>query len=138
MINRHSTWRAAYKQCIAESRRRPFELGTFDCAIFPADVIRAMTGVDIAERYRGRYNDFRSAVEIIRGEGFANHEQMLATWFEQIPVAFATVGDVVSYNVDHAFGVALGVVNGERCFVLREEGLGTLDLLTANAAYKVG
>ncbi len=33
---------------------------------------------------------------------------------------------------------ALGVVNGERIFVLRETGLGTVDLLDAKRAFKVG
>jgi len=39
----------------------PFEWGTHDCALFAAACVAAMTGMDFAETYRGKYNSARGA-----------------------------------------------------------------------------
>ena len=39
---------------------------------------------------------------------------------------------------DDGFGFTLGVVNGERIFVLRPDGFGTVDLLAAGRAFRIG
>lgn len=46
--------------------RTPFAWGTHDCCIFPADAIRAFTGVDIAVDFRGKYTDEASAMALIK------------------------------------------------------------------------
>ncbi len=45
--------------------RAPFVWGANDCALFAADAIEAMTGVDIASDFRGRYHDEASAQALI-------------------------------------------------------------------------
>lgn len=43
----------------------PFAWGTNDCAIFAADAVKAITGADIAEDFRGQYHDEAGAFELI-------------------------------------------------------------------------
>jgi hypothetical protein len=43
----------------------PFQWGVQDCALFAADGILAMTGVDIAAEFRGKYHDQASAMATI-------------------------------------------------------------------------
>lgn len=43
----------------------PFAWGTFDCCLFAADAVQAMTGVDIASDFRGEYSDSASAFALI-------------------------------------------------------------------------
>ncbi|MNL80509.1 hypothetical protein D3C87_2073860 [compost metagenome] len=50
----------------------------------------------------------------------------------------ARVGDIAAIDVGGPIGHALGVVNGERIFVLGETGIGTVDLLKAAMCFKVG
>jgi hypothetical protein len=45
--------------------RAPFVWGANDCALFAADAIEAMTGVDIAADFRGKYHDEASALALI-------------------------------------------------------------------------
>jgi len=45
---------------------RPFVWGENDCALFCADGIEAMTGVDIAAEFRGKYHDEASALALIK------------------------------------------------------------------------
>ncbi|MET3602224.1 DUF6950 family protein, partial [Martelella mangrovi] len=47
-------------------------------------------------------------------------------------------GDVAAIPSNDGFGFTLGIVNGERIFVLRPEGFGTVDLLAASRAFSIG
>jgi hypothetical protein len=56
----------AYHTFLVERARQPFAWGTNDCATFAADGILALTGVDIAADFRGKYTDEPSALSAIR------------------------------------------------------------------------
>lgn len=43
----------------------PFVWGANDCCLFPADAVQAMTGVDLADDFRGKYSDEDSAFALI-------------------------------------------------------------------------
>jgi hypothetical protein len=52
---------------------RPFKWGTWDCALFAANGIQAMTGIDIASDFRGKYKCRKSAMAAIKDiTGVAN------------------------------------------------------------------
>ncbi|MDE2099248.1 MAG: hypothetical protein KGL39_18485 [Patescibacteria group bacterium] len=51
---------------LIERAKTSFAWGTHDCALFAADGILAMTGVDIAADFRGKYHDEASAFALIR------------------------------------------------------------------------
>ena len=46
--------------------RMPFAWGTNDCALFSADGIHAMTGIDIASAFRGKYTTEDGAWETVK------------------------------------------------------------------------
>src|SRR5690606_16299333 len=69
MAMRVEGWEAALYGYIAAARRRPFEWGKFDCCLFAADVIRALTGLDPAADLRGRYRTALGAKRIVNREG---------------------------------------------------------------------
>jgi hypothetical protein len=55
-----------YHAFLLARAKMPFAWGANDCASFAADGILAMTGVDIAAAFRGKYSDEASALEAIR------------------------------------------------------------------------
>lgn len=65
---RRETWDIDLMKFIASRERTPFAWGTHDCTLFAADCAHAMTGVDLAAKYRG-YNDAAGAARIIQGAG---------------------------------------------------------------------
>lgn len=130
-------WRAALNAYISESRRRPFELGTFDCGLFAADAVLAVTGFDQAADLRGKYTTYSGALKALKSLGFKTHEAMAAALFEEIHPAMASIGDIAVFDTGDEMGVALGVVNGETCFVLRPDGLGILETLQARRAFRI-
>lgn len=138
-LKRRQDWRQCYSTLIGAIRRKPFAYGEHDCAMgLSAAMVEALTGIDVAKRWRGRYASRTGALRVMRNDGFANVADMVATVLPEIHPARARIGDIAAIPDDGPFGFALGVVNGERIFVIRAEGLGTVDLLTATRAFSVG
>jgi hypothetical protein len=50
---------------LRQSKSVPFAWGSNDCCLFAANAIEAMTGVDIADDFRGKYADESSAFALI-------------------------------------------------------------------------
>jgi hypothetical protein len=66
-IKRSSTWLTheldAY---LRDAATKPFAWGTTDCCLFAADAVLAMTGVDIADDFRGKYGTQAEALALIK------------------------------------------------------------------------
>lgn len=133
---RHPDWYARLAAYVAQVEAQPFVPGRFDCALFAAGAVEAMTGVDLAAHWRGRYRSVRGGVRVLRAEGYADHVALAAAHFEAIPPAMAGIGDlgVVPSDTGHAMGVVLG----STVAVLRPEGgLGRVALSQLMGAFRV-
>jgi hypothetical protein len=131
-------WRKRLDDLIEEIRRRPFDWKNADCAIaFGARAVEAINGKDLAAPYRGEYKNSNEAFAVMKKAGFKRLDDMVASLLPEIPVSFAQVGDIVTFPKKDRFKATIGVVNGERVFVVTEEGLGTLELTQAKRAFKV-
>lgn len=99
---------------IERARNRPFQWGTHDCALMAADIVLAMTGVDYAAEFRGRYRSALGAARLLkRGGGlWAVLDRQLGA---SVPAAMAQRGDVVLARF--AAGDTAGVcVGGQSAF----------------------
>src|ERR1700735_5391711 len=56
----------AYHDFLKARANEPFAWGAQDCALFAADGVLAITGVDIAADFRGKYDDEASAFAAIK------------------------------------------------------------------------
>ena len=61
---RVKNWPSVLARFIETRRNMPFAWGTHDCALFAADAVKAITGVDHAALFRGLY-DTRDQAEAI-------------------------------------------------------------------------
>lgn len=129
-------WRAKLQVFIAASLDRPFAFGTHDCALFAADAMREMTGLDLGEKYRGRYKTLAEGVRLMRKDGFDDHVDYFRAHLPSVPVAFAMPGDLAAFDGDE--GKALGVVQGAMVYVLRPDGVvGLMPVTDAVEAFTV-
>ncbi|MCM2292301.1 hypothetical protein NAC44_08165 [Allorhizobium sp. BGMRC 0089] len=137
---RKETWIADYHAVIDTIRRRPFDWAGHDCATGLAlKVVEAMTGQNPAGDWLGDYRDAASAYRHLRGLGFADLADLAAAFLPEYGhPSDAHIGDLAAIPVDTPFCHALGVINGERIFVLSETGLASVDRQTAVRAFKVG
>ncbi|UOA25894.1 hypothetical protein [Pseudosulfitobacter sp. DSM 107133] len=132
---RRQDWHANLIQYLSEVSRRPFAEGQNDCALFLAGGVRAMTGVDYATLYRGRYTTIRGGLRILRKDGFNDHVELAKHHLKSKPVAVANAGDGAVIATDE--GQALGIVQGAAVYVLRPAGLGLVPLTDAILALEV-
>ena len=139
-LTRLPDWRTRLSEFIDAVRRTPFEWGTFDCGTgLAGPAVAALTGVDVCLPYRGTYASPQAAMRVVLAAGHRNLGDLVASILPELQhPSQATVGDIAAVETGSALGWSLGVVNGERIFVLRENGLATVELLTAKRAFKVG
>jgi hypothetical protein len=136
---RNSNWQSALSAYIEANARRPFRYGEFDCGLFVAGAIEAMTGVDVAAELRG-YRDRAEAFERIRSAcGRARMDSVadyLALKFgiAAIGVNFAGRGDAVQFANGRLGIVAL---HGTEVLTPYKDGLLRLPIAQAVRAWRI-
>lgn len=138
---RQPGWRSRLEAVIDEVKEKPFSWEDNECVIgLAARAVYAITLVDMGAQFRGTFNSPESAYRVMKKAGADNLADLAGKYLEEYEggVSQAKIGDIVAVPVDTKFKFGLGVVNGERFFVLMENGIGTMDLSAATRAFKVG
>lgn len=117
---RFADWEMRLAVYLDRVREDPFKWGDHDCALFAGAAIRAMTGTDPAEEYRGTYDDARGAALALRKLGKGTLTATTNDWLGQsVDRAFAQRGSIVLKG-----RTALGVCVGPWSWFVGEEGTG--------------
>lgn len=132
---RRSDWRAALVAYLSATRDKAFAYGVHDCTLFAADAVQAMTGVDLAADWRGKYSTLAEGEDLLRAAGYDGNTAMVSALFAECPVAMAQPGDIAVIATE--IGDSLGIVQGEAIYVVSPRGLSLAPLLTAYRAFKV-
>lgn len=136
-IERTPGWRGRLVKVIGNHRRQPFEWGKHDCGIFAADCVLAMTGIDFAEPYRGKYDTEEGSARALRRVGKSTHVHIVEENFEEISPVMATTGDIGLVDVGLPV-MSLGIINGEVVAVYGLKGIGFIPTDKIVRAFKVG
>lgn len=134
-IIRLPNWRSRLSDHLAAIAGSAFAYGEHDCALFAADCVAAMTGIDLAAKYRGLYRTLKGGLKALARDGYDSHLAVVAAHFAEVPTAFAQVGDIMVLDVRGV--AALGIDAGERIAVLQTQGLAMAPRAAAIAAYRV-
>ncbi len=132
---RHPDWKVHLVQYLGDISRAPFEPGVNDCALFAAGAVAAMTGLDLAADWRGKYQTLEEGLALLAAAGFADHTALAAAHFAEIDPVFGAAGDIAV--VDGAGGASLGVFQGAGIYVLTPTQLGVLPMSFAIRAFRV-
>lgn len=133
-FHRLPDWQQRLTDYLRAHHARPFAWGRWDCAIFTAGAVRAMTGRDPMRGLRG-YRTLAEGLRKARARGLEDHVAAVAATFPEIHPAFAGPGDIAV--VPGAPGLALGLVQGPQVYVLGDRGLGLMSLTEAQRAFRV-
>ena len=125
------------------ARRTMFAWGENDCCLLVADGVLAMTGVDIAASFRGKYHDEASCMALLWEMGHASVSAMIAaeleSWgFATLRASFAQRGDIVAYDMAGEPALCLVSLDGGYARGVGERGLSVLPVLKAVKAWRVG
>jgi|ERR1700675_387735 len=114
-MKRFPDWPTRLSAFFEERKERPFVWGEHDCALFAADAVLVMTGVDLAGTLREKkYSDALGVRAVLR-QIEATSVPELMDWIaelhglREIPVPFAQRGDLAMLN--HEALQALGIVS---------------------------
>lgn len=118
MSERLPDWEQRLADYIAGLEGQPFAWGKLDCALFFAGAVKAMTGVDPAAEFRGKYTTAPGSVRALKRYGAGDLESTLDAKFETKPAAFLQRGDGVWDG--EAVGVCMG---GFALFIGTTEGV---------------
>lgn len=128
-------WKKRLTEYIEAVNRASFRPGKHDCALFAAWGVRAMTGVDPAEAYAGKYKTLEEGMDLLAEDGFKDHIALAASLFPEIPPFTAQPGDIAVVEGD--YDLSLGIVQGPYIYVLGLGGLGSVPLTEAKRAFRV-
>lgn len=139
-LQRKPLWISEFHALVDEIRRQPFDWRGHDCVLgLGSRTVHALTGVRFGEEYADQFNDAASAYRLIRKLGFDDIADLLASYLPEYEhPSEAQMGDIVTIPVETQFKHGLGVVNGERVITMTETGIGTVDRLSADRAFRVG
>ncbi|MBJ2150599.1 hypothetical protein [Paracoccus sp. IB05] len=134
-MTRHPEWRARLTAFIAEHSRTAYRPGRHDCILFAGGARLAVRGEDLTGPYIGRYRTIAGGLKLLRTLGHADHVSAITGGLEQIPVAYAQVGDLVELEGEDGLA-AMGVVGGEHIYALTPRGAGLVLLTSARRAWR--
>ena len=137
-------WEPRLVAYLASTAGQPFQPGALDCALFVAGALQAMTSVDHASPWRGRYKSLKAGRSALKKAGYADHVALVASLtdadgellFKEFPPAFAHKGDIAVVAGSEGMD-ALGIVQGEGIYVLKPEGLAVVRRSEMKRAFRV-
>ena len=137
---RHTDWAGHFYQALHEKKYQPFQWGTTDCLLFSADMVREITGTDLAKDVRGQYDSIEGACHFLKsfaGGGVMEAIRKIALEADapEIPPLSAQRGDVVI--VETELGDTLAVCIGEGVMTVGLHGTIQLPLKDAKRAWRI-
>jgi hypothetical protein len=124
-------WRSKLLAFLDSQEREPFAYGVNDCLLMTAGAVAAVTGVDHAAPYRGRYTTLRGGKRVI---GMTPLDLVASILPEILPVE-AGDGDIAAKRESAEW--SFGVIVGAHFYVRTETGLGILPRGDAEKAFRV-
>lgn len=125
MIRRQPEWVISLDELIRKNEKTPFKYGDFDCCLFVCDAIQAMTGVDVAADFRGKYqSEIGAAKFMLKFAGVRGIAEMVAGehGLEKVGLNFAGRGDGVYFEPNGAGAVGIISTCGKQIVAAGEVG----------------
>jgi hypothetical protein len=117
-----------------------FEWGKFDCAMFAANCVRAITGRDLAAEFRGTYSSEAAAAQITGGDLGAFIDSVCKEQgMKEVAPAYGRRGDVVLVdNGDPAHAIGIVDHTGRFACCAGPKGLARVPMQKWLRAWRVG
>ncbi|WP_416305220.1 DUF6950 family protein [Neptunicella sp. SCSIO 80796] len=129
-------WQSNLNHYIRSNLTTPFAWGTFDCCLFTAAAVEAITGTHPIPQIVGRYRTELGAARALKKYGKGTIKATLNHLFgTPKPRLQVCRGDVVL--VETSLGDTAGIVMGGQVWVATHEGLSTCPLTLVKLCWEV-
>jgi hypothetical protein len=142
-VKRLDNWQSALSAYLVAAAGTPFGYGRFDCGLFVAGAIEAMTGVDVVPGIRGDYHNRAEAFAIVKSICGASTMQALADCLtarhglQEVSVLCAQRGDPVQLHAGRRSSLGIVAMHGTEILSPYRGGLLRLPLSHATRAWHV-
>ena len=143
MLVRLPHWQSALSAYIVATAGAPFRYGDFDCGLFVAGALEAMTGVDVVPGIRGVYKNRTDAFAQVRSICGASTMEALARYLTarhgmpEVAPLLAQRGDPVLLRAGRRSSLGLVAMHGTEILTPYRGGLLRLPLAHATRAWHV-
>ena len=140
---RLSDWQSRLSAYLVGAAAAPFHYGVFDCGLFVAGAIEAMTGIDVVPGLRGAYAGRVEAFAAVKGLCGAGTMEALATHLTakyglpEVAPLRAQRGDPVQLRHSRRSSLGLVAMHGTEILTPYRGGLLRLPLKHATRAWHV-
>lgn len=134
-LHRRPDWKPRLHAYLTACATRAFRPGQHDCMLWAAGDIEALTGVDLAAAWRGRYTTLAGGRRILRKAGFTDEFALADAYLPRAPLAYAAPGDLAAIEGD--YGLAMGIVQGAQVYGLLPVGWTLLPIAAAQTLWTV-
>jgi hypothetical protein len=131
-MSRKENWPSFLFEEIEKARKAPFSWAEHNCALWSADVVLAMTGVDYAAEFRAKVKTEKSALRFLKKKSL---KAIVSDRLQEIPLKMAQRGDVVLMTSNGL--EALGICLGELAAFITKDGLTFYPIDRAVCAWRV-
>ena len=136
---RIDNWQMAFSSELEKPRY--FLWGKDDCCLFACDIIKAITKVDPAYSFRGKYKSALGAYREIRKQGFTGvmdvaEKRCAENNWPEIPILTAQRGDVVCALFNNQ--ESLGIITGDSAAFVGGAGYVYIAPESALKAWRIG
>ncbi len=142
MLRRFNDWPVRLDSYLVFVRGAAFSWGSNDCALFACNVVRELTGTDLAQRFRGKYHTKAGACAALKefaGGGLEMLAEKTAAehGLEEIPVPMAQRGDIVLLETSEGPTLSIVGMDGIRVTAPGTAGLEDWPLTEGRRAWRV-
>ncbi len=137
---RKENWPSIMDAEIEKARGLEFKWGESDCALWAANVVREMTGVDYADTFRGKYSTAAGSVKALKKYGSGSLTETITSILgEAQPLARTMRGDVVLAVVKQGGEEreCAGICIGPRVAFRTPDGITYLPLLECACSWRI-
>ena len=115
-----------FEAFIAEKRDRPFVWGQQDCCLFAADWVLAVTQIDPAQAFRGKYRTELGAKRALKRAGFNAIEEIANDRFGKSLAPLQLSRGDIALVMNHINEPTLAIVWGSMVWVMTPNGVSHL------------
>ncbi len=133
-MNKLQDWQIRFEGFIAQRSAKPFTWGTNDCAVFAADCVQALTGVDVAQPSLRKHKTELQAARLLKRHGGVVGIATAALG-QPVPAMQAQVGDVVLAKSNGRD--MLAICNGATCMAPSGTGLAVLAMPVDSVCWRL-
>lgn len=117
---RKTNWVSIIASEIERNRDTCFEWGKADCCLVVADIVKAFSGLDIAQKFRGKYATKLGSVRALKRIAGGGISEAVSMSLVEVDPMLVSRGDVTLIESDS--GESLALYFGGRVWAMTESG----------------